>query len=51
MGPFQAVCRFGRGRSKLRREDSNLQHPDPESGVLPVGRLLNTAADAALNVD
>src|SRR5882724_12654093 len=40
MGP----CRIPRSvaeLSKLRREDSNLQHPDPESGVLPVGRLLN----------
>ncbi len=44
MGPSYVSGGSGLCVSKLRREDSNLQHPDPESGVLPVGRLLNAWA-------
>jgi hypothetical protein len=29
----------------LRRKDSNLQSPDPESGGLPISRLLKVAND------
>src|SRR3989304_2610171 len=32
----------------LRREDSNLQSPDPESGGLPISRLLNGPAATKL---
>ncbi len=29
---------------ELRRKDSNLQSPDPESGGLPISRLLNESS-------
>src|SRR5208282_2650779 len=29
----------------LRRQDSNLQSPDPESGGLPISRLLSVRSD------
>src|SRR5437588_12089729 len=37
MGPVLPEQRVG----WLRREDSNLQSPDPESGGLPISRLLS----------
>src|SRR5215510_4754135 len=39
MGPDYPTCIA----DWLRREDSNLQSPDPESGGLPISRLLSTS--------
>src|SRR6516165_5388425 len=46
MGPSVAYPPQG-GWVWLRRKDSNLQSPDPESGGLPISRLLSAGKNIA----
>jgi hypothetical protein len=43
MGSLGRLARRKARRFWLRREDSNLQSPDPESGALPIWPLLSAA--------
>src|SRR5437870_13002079 len=43
MGPWSRAALIAARNCWLRRQDSNLQSPDPESGALPIWPLLSAA--------
>src|ERR1700722_18292156 len=49
MGPWSRAALSKRGNLWLRRQDSNLQSPDPESGALPIWPLLSAAPQNITN--